>query len=44
MMCRCNFGNSNMKQMRVVPTDRGNSYRDFLRKKIRLLKISETFW
>ena len=33
------FGNSNMKQTRDFPKDRGNCYRDSLRKQIKLLKI-----
>ena len=42
--CRCKFGNSNMKQMGDFPKDRWNCYRDFLRKLIKLLKISEKCW
>ena len=39
--CRCTFGNSNMKQTRDFPKDKGNSYRDSLKKQTKLLKISE---
>ena len=42
--CRCKFGNSNMRQMRDFPKDKGNCDGDFLRKQIKLLKISEKFW
>ena len=39
--CRCKFDNSNIKQMRDFPKDKGNCYRGSLRKQIKLLKFSE---
>ena len=41
LMCRCMFGNSNMKQMLDFPKDKVNCYRDSLAKHI---KINEKFW
>ena len=42
-MCKYKFDSSNMKQMRDFLKDRGNRNRDFLRKQIKLLKVSEKF-
>ena len=42
--CRYKLGISNMKQMRDFLKDQGNCYRDFLRKQIKFLRISEKFW
>ena len=44
MVCRCKFDISNMKQTRDLLTDRGNRYLDFLRKRVKLLSISEKLW
>ena len=39
--CRCN---SNTKQTRDFPKDKGNCYRDSVRKHIKLLKITKNIW
>ena len=44
IVCRCKFDSSNMKQMRDFLKDQGNCFLDFLRKHIKLLRISEKFW